>query len=307
MFTLSPSRIARYFFHQCERHLRYFATPVNARKAAGIPEQPEPSSPVTRAILEGGYHWEEKVVNHWLKGKVKIARAKAGTPLRDRVFSVTATLRALQQLQPGEWLYQGTLETSASFHAGYALNPEQLHFPPCRPDLIQRVDEGQGAPLYRVVDVKATPTLKTSHRIQVAIYSLLLDHVLRERAAPGAVDLQQGAIWLAETPEPELFDLALVFPHVQAFLRDVLQPVLDAELAEVPWHIYYRCEWCEYFAHCRQEAEEKDSVSQMPYLSVHGRRHLRALNVHSLTELQTLLAHPEAEQRLAAQIPVARA
>jgi hypothetical protein len=29
MFILSPSRIARYFFHQCERHLRYFVTPVN--------------------------------------------------------------------------------------------------------------------------------------------------------------------------------------------------------------------------------------------------------------------------------------
>jgi len=55
--NLSPSRLARYFYHECPRYLRFHATPPGARPAAGIPEPVPAESLVTAAILEGGYDW----------------------------------------------------------------------------------------------------------------------------------------------------------------------------------------------------------------------------------------------------------
>ena len=72
-FAVSPSRVSRFFFHECERYLRYHATPRKMRKEAGITAIPWDTSPVAAAILEGGYVWEEKVIQDKLKGRIKIS------------------------------------------------------------------------------------------------------------------------------------------------------------------------------------------------------------------------------------------
>src|SRR5262245_46847012 len=71
-FRLSPSYIARYFYHECERYLRYHATPSQARTAQGIPQPERATSLVTQALLDRGYAWEEEVVHQRLQGRVTI-------------------------------------------------------------------------------------------------------------------------------------------------------------------------------------------------------------------------------------------
>ena len=66
--VISPSRIARYFFHECPRYLRYSSTPKELWDVEGVPAPPFDHSPVTAAILEGGYTWEEEVVRNRLAG-----------------------------------------------------------------------------------------------------------------------------------------------------------------------------------------------------------------------------------------------
>lgn len=298
-YFVSPSRVGRYFFHQCERHLRYFATPAAARKAAGLPAITIEHGPATAAILEGGYRWEEEVVDTRLAGQVGIAPGKTGQPLRERVFGLTDTRVRLAALAPGEWLYQPTLEAPPGFHAAFGLDPEFVGFPACRPDLIWRIDDGCGAPVFRIVDVKAAQVLKTAHRVQVGLYVLLLDALLAAHSLPGRVDQERGGIWLAGRDTPETFDLGLVLPHVRAFLRETLPAVLAAEAGAVTWHLHYRCEWCELYAHCRAEADAESSVSLLPYLSVHGRRHLRALGIDTLAACAGRLEQADAETLLA--------
>ena len=60
-FSLSPSRIARGFYHECDRYLRYHATPRKQREAAGVPVIVKNQSPITAALLKGGYVWEERI------------------------------------------------------------------------------------------------------------------------------------------------------------------------------------------------------------------------------------------------------
>jgi hypothetical protein len=73
-FQLSPSLTARYFFHQCERFLRYRA---GGAGAPGIPALDEDHGPVMQALRDQGYEWDREVVRDRLAGRVEVA------PVRD--------------------------------------------------------------------------------------------------------------------------------------------------------------------------------------------------------------------------------
>ncbi|MDO9018375.1 MAG: AAA domain-containing protein [Deltaproteobacteria bacterium] len=295
-FYLSPSRVARYFFHECDRHLRHHATPRARRAAEGVPDVALERNPITAAVFEGGFRWEERVVGTLLRGRAVVAPA-SGTSLRDRTFDVPGTLAALRALAPGELLYQPTLAAPPSFLARYGLDPALVDFAPCRPDLIEYVPADERGPArLRVIDVKASDALKASHRIQVTLYALLLREVLAHADIPVPVDLDEAAIWLFAQPRPERFPLSLTVGVVEEFLRDRVSAVLSAPKDDVAWHLFYRCEWCEFYQPCRAEADAARSVSLIPYLSVGGRTHLREARwaggapIHTLEALGEHLA-----------------
>src|SRR5215831_18742984 len=99
-FGLSPSYIARYFYHECERYLRYHATSSQVRNAQGIPRPERATSLVTQALLDRGYAWEEEVVQHRLQGRVTIADGRGH--LHERIHTVEQTLNILRTLQAGQ-------------------------------------------------------------------------------------------------------------------------------------------------------------------------------------------------------------
>lgn len=300
-FYLSPSRLARFFFHDCERHLRFHATPRRQRAAAGVPAIAHDESPVARAILEGGYVWEETVVRKYLRGCARVARGRG--PLRDRTHSVEATTRLLAKLAPGQAIYQPTLLAPGLFFSRYGLDPELMDFTACRPDLIM-AEEGDDGVLLRIVDVKASDTLKVSHRIQTVLYALILRDMLMEAGVDLEVDLAEAGIWLFQQAEPEWFEAATALSVVDDFLTNRLAGILRAPAEEVPWHLHFRCEWCEYFDSCREEAHRTDSVSLVPYLTTGGRSYLREAPwkkgkpVDTLDDLASLLRRKNARSAL---------
>jgi hypothetical protein len=70
MFHLTPSTIARYFFQDCERYLRYRCAPRTKRESCGISERQFDYSPLMRAVLAAGSLWEREVVEKLLAGRV---------------------------------------------------------------------------------------------------------------------------------------------------------------------------------------------------------------------------------------------
>lgn len=298
-FALSPSRIARFFFHECERNLRYLAT--LRKKEEGVPSTPADRSPVAEAILAGGYTWERDVVSGLLGARAHVAAPAApNQPLHECVHSEAETVALLSRLQPGEAVYQGTLRVSERFLERFGLDPALVTFSPCRPDLLVRDPQSKRV---QVVDVKASQELKASHRIQAALYGLMLEDVAQQHQLPIDVDATYAGIWLYGHDAPELFDLSLTRNALDRFLRERLPAILSQPLASVGWHLHFRCEWCEYFQHCRQEAEQTKSVSQIPYLTVAARDYLRvaesSIPVDTLEDLRRLLGRDDAEELLA--------
>src|SRR5947207_10552 len=139
---VSPSRIARYYFHECERYLRYSSTPRELLESEGVPEAPFDHSLVTAAILESGTTWEASVLR------------------------------------------------------------------------------------------------------------------------------------LVAAPEPQPFDIRHVRPPIETFLATELVPLMSSSPSEAFWHLYFRCEWCPYFAGCAEEMRISDDISRIPNLTSHVKRYL---------------------------------
>ncbi len=293
-FVLSPSRLARFFFHECERNLRFLAT--RDKSAEGVPALAVEQSPVARAVLEGGYAWEEEVVAHHLNGRAHVAAPSSPRqPLHERVHSEAETVALLRSLPRGHALYQGTLEVPERFVTRFGLDPAVVSFSPCRPDLVWR-DRDTGR--LRIVDVKASQHLKASHRVQAALYEAILEEVVAEHQLDAEVDRERAGIWLHAASEPAWFALALTRDLVDTFLRTRVPSILGLPMERVGWHLHFRCEWCEYFTHCQTEANQSDSVSRLPFLSVAARDFLRRVTpeqpIHSLHDLRAFLARPDA-------------
>ncbi|MDD3042330.1 MAG: AAA domain-containing protein [Methanosarcinaceae archaeon] len=295
---LSPSLIARFFYHNCERYLRFHATPIEDRPKAGIPALNHNQSPVTKALLDAGNRWEEQVVLEKIKENVIIP--EGAEALHKRAHSIKNSVEIFKKLDRGELVYQPTLLVSSKFYRKYNLSPELCSFSACRPDLIRGVERdaesGQGGlPRLQVIDVKASDELSSSHRIQATLYALMLKDVLEKNKLETEVDLDRAGIWLYGQDEPELFELDFNIKIIEEFLRYRLPEILTKPLETVPWHVYQRCELCDFYQHCRKEAEECNSVSLLPELSVSGRNYLREANwaskasINSLPDLEAFL------------------
>ncbi|WP_332449361.1 bifunctional RecB family nuclease/DEAD/DEAH box helicase [Methanoculleus sp.] len=301
-FNLSPSLIGWFFYHDCERYLRYHATPEQEREAAGIPAVAPDRSPVTQALLEAGIRWEEEVVRTKLAGRVRVP---GGTgPLSGRSFSIEESFNLLPRLAPGEAIYQTTIPVSVHFLRNYGLDPDLHRFSPCRPDLIRFREGSDGEPALSVIDIKASEDLSVSHRIQATLYALILDHALVLLGINRPVNLSQAGIWLSGADEPEPFSLHLNRRVIEDFFRHRLPGILAGPARDVPWHLTARCESCEFYPHCRSEAEMTDSVSQVPGLSTAGRRYLREApwsggrSIETLPDLERFLEDPASDRHL---------
>ncbi|HWG47169.1 MAG TPA: AAA domain-containing protein [Gemmataceae bacterium] len=296
-FRISPSTIARYFFHDCERFLYYTSATPQERKRQGIPKPAFDQSPLVESILASGYQWETEVVERLLKGKVVVA----GGPgeLHTRRLPLAQTLRHLRREPAGRFLYQPTLAPPPDFYDTYGINPKQIVISDNHPDLIAVLPGEDGGRLLRVVDLKRGEALKLTHRVQILFYALELQAILDAEGIDARVDLDHGAVWLGKQSEPEVFDLGDFRPHLERFLRHDLGRILAGEARETHWHLYDRCEWCEFFDSCRDEMRRTDDVSRLVQLTTYGKRHLREeAGVRTLTELGTFLKRPDADEIL---------
>lgn len=296
-FRVSPSRLARFYFHECERYLRYSTATKEQRKLDNIPPIELDHTLVTKAILESGYEWEREVLD--LLGDRAVVADGEGD-ITDRRHSATETLTLLANATSGEAIYQPTLRAPKSFYEDYGLDPELVEFVDCHPDLLV-VDETDEGLQVRVVDAKATDEMALSHRIQTALYTLLLHHVLIEAGhEEGLTTAREGGVWLYGQDDPEWFELALITPQLETFLTHKLSPLLETPAAEAFWHLAFRCEWCDYYSHCREEAERTDDVSLVPYLSTFAKRHLHDVaGVETVDDLRTLLKRKDRDSLLA--------
>jgi hypothetical protein len=296
-FRTNPSAIARYFFHDCQRFLYYSSATPQTRRKLGLPKPEFDQSPLVEAILESGYHWEREVIEGRLAGRVVIGPGSG--ELHTRRLPLAQTLRCLRSERPGRFLYQPTLVPPPRFYETHGIDRNLVVLSDNHPDLVEVLATDHGR-LLRVVDLKRGESLRLTHRVQILLYALQLQAVLDAEGIPNTrIDLEQGAVWLGKQPAAEVFDLAAFRPHLERFLRQDLQRILAAEARDAHWHLYERCEWCEFFEHCREEMRGNNDLSRLVQLTPYGKRHLREeAGVFTLTQLGRFLKRADADEIL---------
>lgn len=295
--NISPYKIGLYFYYQCPRHLVFSSLSNEDKIKYKIPTEPFEHSPVSKAILEGGYTWEEIVLKNKLRKKAIIAERTTNVQLTDRFFTQEETLDLLFKSPYGKYIYQAQLIATDSLYKSLGLDPLEVEFKASKPDLVYCSDSVNRKYL-EIIDIKASDTLKTSHKLQVAVYSLILKHMIEDYKLPYNSISNRGAVWLYEKDEPEYFNLSNVLPHLEDFLKIDLKEFLKSDPHDLPWHLYSKCETCEFFKYCKDEAYTRNSVSLIPHLSVSGRKYLHNLKCNTLNDFLHLLCSEQAEELL---------
>jgi superfamily I DNA/RNA helicase len=297
-FRISPSGIARYFFLDCQRFLRFNAASPQTRRDEQLPTPAFDHSPLIKAVLESGFVWEQTVVEQYLGQQAFVAPGDG--ELHTRRFDWNSTLQLLRTAPAGTYIYQPTLRLPLAFYERYGIDPQVVVISDNHPDLIAVRDDGDGRRVLRVMDVKRGEAMHLTHRVQVLLYALELEAILwAESIDDVRVDMQLGEVWLGAQTAPSEFDLSELRPHLEGFLRRDLATILQAPPNAANWHVYHRCEWCDYFDHCRAQMQQDNDISRISQLTSYGKQFLRSeVNVTTVTELGEFLQTSDADNVL---------
>jgi len=285
---ISASTVKSWFQYRCERKTRYDMMTRKERDSATIVKE---ESGAAWAIE--GNKFEERV----------LARLKAEQPLlgpgpsEDRLGQ-DETIAFLSGHTKENAATQLGLDQGPSFRAALGLD-DNLQINRSYTDIVFREERPEGV-VFRIVDIKATRKSTAFHKAQVAFYALLLRGMLADLKIDAAVDAN-GEIWHIRADSPLVdglvnkvdFDLKPYLRLVEEFLkRDaprIARRKVFANLDETFFHIYFKCEQCDYLGHCRKEIEHPNpadhDVSAVPGVSHEGKVALQARGLGTVGRL----------------------
>lgn len=305
MLYVSPAKIASYFYHECERNFYFQSLAKERRGELDVPEELFERPAVHEGVLRRGVEWEEEVITTHLAGQVKMGKREPGAPISHCYLDGEETIRELKQPSK-RYLYQPTLIAPPRFYERYGLDLEVIRFAACRPDLIECIP-GQNGFVFRIIDIKSSDVLKISHRVQTALYALMLFSVLEEHGVKGSVDLREAGIWTYKTEQPQLTDIGQLLPFLEQFLAGELTALAGKQLDELFWHLDYRCEWCPFYDYCFDKARQQSHISLVPYLSNYTSRFIRERQLpETIGEFRQLLERQETRHVLKQNAGLAR-
>jgi uncharacterized protein YdcH (DUF465 family) len=310
-YRLTASNVAAYFKHRCDRNFRWNTVEAVLRMKPGIGwnvprRRHEHSRPGIRLLMEEGDKFEVGNVESYVEtygaasvltegveeegGRRKVKDVKFEKFVE--AFAAPPFPRFVAQLE----VVLGP-EQEAGLLERFGLDPLRVKFGPARPDLLEVLPpaaEGGKARL-RIWDFKASQKARHDHYIQVAYYSFLLDHAVRDAGlASVEVDLDFGVICSREGTPP--FELRPYRLAVDDFLRNRAQALFDTPSADAHFHVEDHCSMCEYMEQCRQEADAHYDLSRVAYISSESKRRLRADGVRTHRELAALADEARVER-----------
>lgn len=315
-FRVTASAIASYTKHRCDRLFRWDIVPANLRGMKGIgwgvqPRKRAASRPGVRLLMVAGDEFElEQVAD--LRASVGEAQFILAGTEQDRgrtkvaEISLAEFLVILRQPKLPQFVAQVELNlgydpaSERSFLTRFGLDAYAIEVRPGRADLIQILPPTEdGAPsLLRIWDFKASQAARHDHFVQVAYYSLLLEHILTvEGLTQLRVDTATGVI--RSRKGDEVFELEPYRRAVTDFLRNRLPVLLDTDAADAHFHICQDCVTCEYADHCRTEADAGFDLSRIPYISSESKRKLKEQGVLSHRDLARLAGASDWERQFA--------
>jgi predicted RecB family nuclease len=310
-FRLTASNIAKYFANKCDRNFRWntVAGPLRGKSGIGwnVPKKLRAHSrPGIALLMEAGNFFEgdqvQALIDEFGKQAVltaDIERTEDGCKVKELPFS--DFIAAFQSEPFPQFVTQLEVvldgEQEARLLEQFGLDAALVTLGPARPDLLEvlpPVNE-EGKLRLRIWDFKASQKARHDHYIQVAYYSFILDHAIREAGLRGVeVDLEFAVIRSRDENDPP-FELRPYRLAVEDFLRNRAPLLFQTPAADAHFHVTDHCPMCEYMNHCRDEANASSDLSRIAYISSESKRRLKQSGITTHRELAVV----KDEERLA--------
>eukprot|EP00004_Rigifila_ramosa_P018102 TRINITY_DN4467_c0_g1_i1.p1 TRINITY_DN4467_c0_g1~~TRINITY_DN4467_c0_g1_i1.p1 ORF type:complete len:1374 (+),score=260.14 TRINITY_DN4467_c0_g1_i1:176-4123(+) len=153
---------------------------------------------------------------------------------------------------------------SVSPTAGPAPSNTRPSTPPLARAAYAAVAASPASRMLCVVDAKSSPAVALSHKIQVALYGLMMNQL-------GLSVSPFGGVWIPAMATPSYFPVAPLQSVLADFFRHrmlpMLQPGKGANYEVQPWHMTSSCTTCPYYGPCRRERDEKKALGALPRAS----------------------------------------
>ena len=300
-FRLTASNVARYFATRCDRYFRWstVAGPLRGRPGIGwnVPKKVRAHTrPGVAMLMEAGNLFEGEHVARFLAEHGEelltagVERGADGCRVRQLPFG--AFVEAVRRGRLPRFVAQlevGLDEAGeARLLSRFGLDAARFTLAPARPDLLEVIAaEGGGAARLRIWDFKASQQARHDHYVQVAYYSFILEHALRE-AGLASVEVDEEFAVIRSRKGEETFELRPYRLAVGDFLRSRAAALLETPAADSHFHVADHCATCEYMDQCRAEADAHFDLSRVAYMSSASKRHLRREGVATHRELAGL-------------------
>ncbi|HEY0736240.1 MAG TPA: AAA domain-containing protein [Herpetosiphonaceae bacterium] len=283
---LAPTAISQFIrLDACQRFLYFTLHPETTRELRErYGARVRPLSPL---LKQAGQRFEDQVVET-LRGKHTIVDLSKG--------GVQATIEALAQVgREPVILTQAALEGTIGEWRSAG-----------RADLIEAIRDKRGRLHVLIADVKASREERLEHRVQVAIYSLLLTDLCRRAKLPlirivGAVVHRMTAVDFETLHDQNLyFDLG---PYQTLVLELIagedgpLSQAASAALDDLPFALSALCDGCQFNSICLPRAAERADLALIADVT---RTTRSALFAQDITDLPALAAlkEPDAAGKL---------
>ena len=167
-----------------------------------------------------------------------------------------------------------------------------------RADLVGIWPIRNGKVKVSIFEIKASWKEQTAHRIQVAIYALLLSHGLGELGTKinleGAVINKESDLDKIDINDLPPFRLEPLIQDVERLLSSEgeLHKIAQTPLPEVEYQLCWRCDNCGYNENCIVQAVEKESIALLN-LSRGEQNALKNYGIKQLEDLARLKYVPE--------------
>ncbi|PYS80602.1 MAG: hypothetical protein DMF67_19865 [Acidobacteria bacterium] len=311
-FRLTASNIAKYFANRCERYFRWntVAGPLRGKAGIGwnVPRKVRAHSrPGIALLMQAGNffegdHVQTLIDEHGEQAVLTagIERTEDGCQVKELPFS--NFIAAFQSEPFPQFVAQLEVileeEQEARLLAYFGLDAARVTTGPARPDLLEVLPpsvEG-GKTRLRIWDFKASQKARHEHFVQVAYYSFILDHAVKE-AGPSNLEVDLEFAVIRSREGDVTFELRPYRLAVDDFLRNRASLLFEAPAADAHFHVADHCTMCEYMDHCRAEANAHFDLSRIAYISSESKRRLRQSGISTHREL-SLVEDPEQIVRL---------
>ncbi|HEV2800685.1 MAG TPA: AAA domain-containing protein [Pyrinomonadaceae bacterium] len=301
-FRLTASNVAKYFANRCDRYFRWntVASPLRGTVGIGwnVPKKVRAHSrPGIALLMQAGNFFEGDLVEEFLAEHGEavltagIERDERSCRLRELPFASFVAACRTSPLPRFVTQLEVTLDDAgqARLLEHFGLDAARVTLGPARPDLLEVIApacDGERA-LLRIWDFKASQQARHDHYVQVAYYSFILEHAIRE-AGLGNVEVDTEFAVIRTRKGAEEFELRPYRLALDDFLRNRAATLMETPAADSHFHVAEHCAMCEYMDQCRAEADAHFDLSRVAYMSSESKRRLRGSGLRTHRELAEL-------------------